>query len=283
MKIQKSYIDDGSALYLVPTPIGNYEDMTFRSVETLKNVDYIFCEDTRVTKVLLSHFNISTPLKNYHIFNEDIAYKEIIDLLKEGKNIALVSDAGLPCISDPGYLVAAHAIKEGIKVISLPGASASLTALIASGLPCEKFYFNGFLNSRQSQRIKELNNLKDKKETLIIYEAPHRIHETLKDMYEVLGDRRITIARELTKHYEEYTRTTLKALQGEDLNLKGEMVLIVEGANIDSNTLELNNLSIQDHFNHYISEGLDEKEALKKVAKDRGLAKSDVYKEIKVK
>ena len=283
MKIQKSYIDDGSALYLVPTPIGNYEDMTFRSVETLKNVDYIFCEDTRVTKVLLSHFNISTPLKNYHIFNEDIASDEIIDSLKSGHSIALVSDAGLPCISDPGYLVAAHAIKEGIKVISLPGASASLTALIASGLPCDKFYFNGFLNSRQSQRIKELNNLKDKKETLIIYEAPHRIHETLKDMYEVLGDRRITIARELTKHYEEYTRTTLKELQGEDLNLKGEIVLIVEGANIDSNTLELNSLSIQYHFNHYINEGLDEKEALKKVAKDRGLAKSDIYKEIKVK
>ena len=283
MKIQKSYIDDGSVLYLVPTPIGNYEDMTFRSVETLKNVDYIFCEDTRVTKVLLSHFNISTPLKNYHIFNEDVVSEEIIDLLKNGHSIAIVSDAGLPCISDPGYLVAAQAIKEGIKVISLPGASASLTALIASGLPCEKFYFNGFLNSRQSQRIKELNSLKDKKETLIIYEAPHRIHETLKDMYDVLEDRRITIARELTKHYEEYTRTTLKALQGEELNLKGEIVLIVEGANIDSNTLELNNLSIQEHFNHYINEGLDEKEALKKVAKDRGLAKSDVYKEIKVK
>ena len=227
MKIQKSYIDDGSVLYLVPTPIGNFEDMTFRSVETLKNVDYIFCEDTRVTKVLLSHFNISTPLKNYHIFNEDVVSNEIIDLLKSGHNIALVSDAGLPCISDPGYLVTAHAIKEGIKVISLPGASASLTALIASGLSCEKFYFNGFLNSRQSQRIKELNNLKDKKETLIIYEAPHRIHETLKDMYEVLGDRRITIARELTKRYEEHTRTTLKELQGEELNLKGEIVLIM--------------------------------------------------------
>ena len=248
MKIQKSYIDDGSVLYLVPTPIGNYEDMTFRSVETLQNVDYIFCEDTRVTKVLLSHFNITTPLKNYHIFNEDIAYKEIIDLLKEGKNIALVSDAGLPCISDPGYYVASIAIEEGFKVIALPGASASLTALIASGLPCDKFYFNGFLNSRQSQRIKDLNSIKDKKETLIIYEAPHRIAETLKDMYSVLGDRKIVIARELTKHYEEYTRTTLSALQDVDLNLKGEMVLIVEGASLDSCTLELNSLSIIDHF-----------------------------------
>ena len=283
MKIQKSYIDDGSVLYLVPTPIGNYEDMTFRSVETLKNVDYIFCEDTRVTKVLLSHFNISTPLKNYHVFNEDVASDDIINLLKEGHSIALVSDAGLPCISDPGYLVASVAIKEGIKVISLPGASASLTALIASGLPCDKFYFNGFLNSRQNQRIKELNSLKDKKETLIIYEAPHRIHETLKDMYDVLGNRRIVIARELTKHYEEYTRGTLEEVQAEELNLKGEMVLIVEGASIESNVLELNSLSILDHFNHYINQGIDEKEALKKVAKDRNVSKSDIYKEIKVK
>lgn len=283
MKIQKSYIDDGSVLYLVPTPIGNYDDMTFRSVETLKNVDYIFCEDTRVTKVLLSHFNISTPLKNYHIFNEDVVSDEIINLLKEGHNIALVSDAGLPCISDPGYLVASLAIKEGFKVISLPGASASLTALIASGLPCDKFYFNGFLNSRQSQRIKDLNNIKDKKETLIIYEAPHRIHETLKDMYDVLGNRRIVIARELTKHFEEYTRGTLKELQNEELNLKGEMVLIVEGASIESDVLELNNLSVLDHFNHYINQGIDEKEALKKVAKDRNVSKSDIYKEIKVK
>lgn len=283
MKIQKSYIDDGSALYLVPTPIGNYEDMTFRSVETLKNVDYIFCEDTRVTKVLLSHFNILTPLKNYHIFNEDVVSDEIINLLKEGRNIALVSDAGLPCISDPGYLVASLAIKEGFKVISLPGASASLTALIASGLPCDKFYFNGFLNSRQSQRIKDLNNLKDKKETLIIYEAPHRIHETLKDMYDVLGNRRIVIARELTKRFEEYTRGTLEELQKEELNLKGEMVLIVEGASIESDVLELNNLSVLEHFNHYINQGIDEKEALKKVAKDRNVSKSDIYKEIKVK
>ena len=283
MKIQKSYIDDGSVLYLVPTPIGNYDDMTFRSVETLKNVDYIFCEDTRVTKVLLSHFNILTPLKNYHIFNEDVVSDEIINLLKEGHNIALVSDAGLPCISDPGYLVASLAIKEGFKVISLPGASASLTALIASGLPCDKFYFNGFLNSRQSQRIKDLNSLKDKKETLIIYEAPHRIHETLKDMFDVLGNRRIVIARELTKHYEEYTRGTLEELQNEELNLKGEMVLIVEGASIESDVLELNNLSVLDHFNHYINQGIDEKEALKKVAKDRNVSKSDIYKEIKVK
>lgn len=283
MKIQKSYIDNGSVLYLVATPIGNYDDMTYRSVETLKNVSYIFCEDTRVTKVLLSHFNISTPLMNYHIFNEDVVCDDILELLKEGHDIALVSDAGLPCISDPGYLVASKAVKEGYKVISLPGASASLTALIASGLPCDKFYFNGFLNSRSSQRIKQLESLKDKKETMIIYEAPHRIYETLQDMYNVLGNREIVIARELTKHYEEYTRGTLEEIINSELNLKGEMVLIVEGAKQDSISIELNSLTVAKHYEYYLSQGVDEKEALKKVAKDRGVSKSDIYKEIKVK
>ena len=283
MKIQKSYIDNGSVLYLVATPIGNYDDMTYRSVETLKNVSYIFCEDTRVTKVLLSHFNISTPLMNYHIFNEDVVCDDILELLKEGHDIALVSDAGLPCISDPGYLVASKAVKEGYKVISLPGASASLTALIASGLPCDKFYFNGFLNSRSSQRIKQLESLKDKKETMIIYEAPHRIYETLQDMYNVLGNREIVIARELTKHYEEYTRGTLEEIIYSELNLKGEMVLIVEGAKQDSISIELNSLTVVKHYEYYLSQGVDEKEALKKVAKDRGVSKSDIYKEIKVK
>ena len=283
MKIQKSYIDDGSILYLIATPIGNYDDMTFRSVETLKNVDYIFCEDTRVAKVLLSHFNIVTPLMNYHIFNEDVVYKEIIDLLKEGKNIALVSDAGLPCISDPGYLVASNAIKEGFKVVSLPGASASLTALIASGLPCDKFYFNGFLNSRRGQRLKQLDALKDKKETMIIYEAPHRIKECLEDIYQVLGNRYICIARELTKHYEEYTRGYIEDILKSDLMLKGEIVLILEGAKQESIALELNSLDIKDHYMYYIKQGIEEKEALKMVAKDLNISKSDVYKEIKVK
>ena len=147
MRIQKSNLDEMSTLFLVPTPIGNFEDMTYRSVETLKNVDIIYCEDTRVTKVLLSHFNISTPLKSYHIFNETERLEEILNNLKNGLNIALVSDAGLPCISDPGYLISKYVIENGYNVVSLPGASASLTALIASGLPNDKFFFNGFLNS----------------------------------------------------------------------------------------------------------------------------------------
>ena len=211
MRIQKSNLDSISTLYLVPTPIGNFDDMTFRSVETLKTVDIIYCEDTRVTKVLLSHFNINTPLKSYHIFNENERLEEIVNNLSNGLNIALVSDAGLPCISDPGFLISKYVIEQGYNVISLPGASASLTALIASGLPNDKFYFNGFLNSKQSQRIKQLEQLIDKKETLIIYEAPHRIIETLQDIYKVFGNRNIVIARELTKKYEEYIFRTLGA------------------------------------------------------------------------
>lgn len=281
MLVQKSYLDISPTLYLIPTPIGNFDDMTFRSVEVLKSVDYIYCEDTRVTKVLLSHFNILTPLRNYHIFNEDVKCDEIISLLKEGYNIALVSDAGLPCISDPGFLVSSNAIKQGIKVVSLPGASASLTALIASGLPNDTFYFNGFLNSKRTQRIKELEILSTKKETLIIYEAPHRIIETLKDIYEVFGNRRIVIARELTKKYEEYIRGTLEEIINNITELKGEIVLIIEGSSIDKEVKALNEQTIQEHYNYYIKQGMIETEAMKRVAKDRNISKSIVYKEIK--
>lgn len=281
MLVQKSYLDISPTLYLVPTPIGNFDDMTFRSVDVLKNVDYIYCEDTRVTKILLSHFNILTPLRNYHIFNEDVKADEIINLLKEGKNIALVSDAGLPCISDPGFLVSREAIKQGFKVVSLPGASASLTALIASGLPNDSFYFNGFLNSKRSQRIKELESLANKKESLIIYEAPHRIIETLQDIYQVFGNRNIVIARELTKKYEEYIRGTLEEVINNITELKGEIVLIIEGCQVEREIENLNNKSILEHFEYYKLQGLSENEAMKKVAKDRNISKSIVYKEIK--
>ena len=248
MKIQKSYLDAGSALYLIATPIGNFDDMTFRSIEVLKNVDYIYCEDTRITKVLLSHFDIKTPLRNYHIFNEKLVCDDIIELLKNGCNIALVSDAGLPCISDPGYLVASIAIEEDIKVVSLPGASASLTCLIASGLPCEKFYFNGFLN-----------------------------------IYEVLGNRKIVLGRELTKKFEEYIRGNVLDLINEGFTVKGEMVLILEGCSQESEIISLNSLTVKEHFEVYIKKGLSEKDAIKQVASDRNVAKNEVYKEIKVK
>lgn len=281
MRIQKSNFDNISTLYLVPTPIGNFDDMTFRSVETLKNVDMIYCEDTRVTKVLLSHFHITTPLKNYHIFNEEVKADEILNLLYEGKNIALVSDAGLPCISDPGFLISKLALEKGYNVVSLPGASASLTALIASGLPNDKFYFNGFLNSKQSQRIKQLELLKDKEETMIIYEAPHRIIETLKDIYNVFGNRNVVVARELTKKFEEYTRGTLEEIINTITELKGEIVVIVEGSKVKSEVLNLNSLTIREHFDYYKAKGNSDNDAMKMVAKDRGVSKSEVYKEIK--
>lgn len=282
MKIQKSYIDNVATLYLVPTPIGNYDDMTYRSVEVLKEVSYVFCEDTRITKVLFSHFNIKTPLLKYRLFNEEIESEQILSYLKQGLNIALVSDAGLPGISDPGFYVSRKAIDEGYNVVSLPGASASLTALIASGLPCDRFFFQGFLNSKQSQRIKQLEEIKNRKETIIIYEAPHRIKETLKDIYSIFGNRHIVIARELTKKYEEYIRFTLDEIDQLDFEIKGEIVLIIEATNIDSEIKELNNLTVLEHYNYYFDITKDEKEAIKKVAKDRSVSKSEIYKIIKV-
>lgn len=281
MRVQKSNLDSTSTLYLVPTPIGNFDDMTFRSVEVLKNVDIIYCEDTRVTKVLLSHFDINTPLKSYHIFNESERLEEIINNLSNGLNIALVSDAGLPCISDPGFLISKHVIENDYNVVSLPGASASLTALIASGLPNEKFYFNGFLSSKQSQRIKQLEQLIDREETIIIYEAPHRITETLQDMYNVLGNRNVVIARELTKKYEEYIRGSLEEIVENVKELKGEIVLIVEGCQEKIEVINLNKLTITEHFNHYKEKGLSDNDAMKSVAKDRNVSKNVIYKEIK--
>lgn len=281
MRIQKSNLDGMSTLFLVPTPIGNFDDMTYRSVETLKNVDIIYCEDTRVTKVLLTHFDITTPLKSYHIFNETERLEEILNNLKNGLNVALVSDAGLPCISDPGYLISKYVIENEYNVVSLPGASASLTALIASGLPNDKFFFNGFLNSKQSQRIKQLEKIVDRQETLIIYEAPHRIQETLQDIYKVFGNRNIVIARELTKKYEEYTRGSLEEILSEERELKGEIVLIVEGCKEQQEIINLNKLTIKEHFEYYQKKGLSDNDAIKSVAKDRNVSKNVIYKEIK--
>ena len=252
------------SLYLVPTPIGNIDDMTFRSVKVLNEVDLIFCEDTRNTKVLLAHYNITTPLKSYHIFNEEERVNEIIELLKAGNVIALVSDAGYPGISDPGYLVCKKAIENGFNVSTLPGATASLTALVTSGIPCDKFYFHGFLSHTKSQKIKELEELIDYDKTMIFYESPHRIKETIYAMKEVYKNRNVCIARELTKKYEEYIRFNLKDCDNINLELKGEMVIICEGAKIKSIALELNSLSVLEHYEHYLKETNDSKEAMKK-------------------
>ena len=281
MKIQKSYDNNGPALYLVPTPIGNFQDMTYRAVEVLNTVDHIYCEDTRVTKVLLSHFNIKTPLSNYHIFNEEVQAEEIINLLDENKSIALVSDAGMPAISDPGFYVAKLAIERNHKVISLPGANAALTAIVASGIPCEKFFFNGFLSSKANKRVKQLQELVDVKDTIIFYEAPHRIIDTLYDMLEILGDRQVVIARELTKKYEEYIRGNLSDIVTNITSLKGEIVIIVKGSALSTVVENLLSLDITNHYQHYLDNGYEEKEAMKQVASDRNISKSEVYKVVK--
>lgn len=278
---QKSYINDLNTIYLVSTPIGNFSDMTYRAVEILNSVDKIYCEDTRVTKKLLSHFNISTKLSSYHIFNEDVQSVEIINELKLGLKIALVSDAGMPGISDPGYLVAKKAIDEGFNVVSIPGANAALTALVASGLSTNKFTFIGFLPSKSGQRIKELTFYKNSTETLIFYEAPHRITYTLNDMLEVLGNRNIVIARELTKKFEEYIRGNITSVLESIETLKGEMVIIVEGASKDVDSSEINLLSIDEHFSYYKELGLSDNEAIKQVSKDRNVHKNEIYQIIK--
>lgn len=283
MIIQKSSSQDNCTLYLVPTPIGNMSDMTNRSIEVLKLVDYIFAEDTRVTKIMLSHFNINTKLKSYHIFNEDEVSIEIIDLLKTGLNIAVVSDAGMPAISDPGYLIVSRALAEGINVISLPGANAALTALVASGIPSERFYFYGFLKHKASQKEKELISLVNFKDTIIFYESPHRINETISLMYKVFGNRSVVIARELTKKYEEYIRGNLEDIANANLDLKGEIVIVVSGASISSDALMLNELDVSEHYQFYIDQGMDSKDAMKLVAKDRDVAKSEIYKAINIK
>ena len=279
LKRQKSNTDTAK-LYLIGTPIGNFDDMTFRAIQTLKDVDLIYCEDTRITGKLLNHFDIHTPLRAYNVMTENDLTKGLIVEIKNGKNVAVVSDAGLPGISDPGYLACHQAIQEDIDVVVIPGVTASLTALCASGLPTKNFYFHGFLNSKQSLRKKELLTLVDKEETLIIYEAPHRIKETLLDMLEILGDRNITLSRELTKKYEEILRGKISEILEVVEELKGEMVLIIEGKKEDDVTNDLNSLSIKEHYNFYIEQGVNFKEALKLVAKDRKVAKSMIYQEI---
>lgn len=270
---------DNSTLYLIPTPIGNLEDMTFRAVRVLNEVDYIFAEDTRVTKVLLSHFNITKPqLNSYHIFNENIIVDNIIKLLQEGYNIAIVSDAGTPGISDPGYLVVKKAIENNINVISLPGATAITTALSASGLPTNSFSFFGFLDHKKSQKRSFLEQLIDRQETLIFYEAPHRLRETLIIMQEVFGDRNIVIARELTKKFEEYIRGSLSEILVNDIPEKGEMVILVSGADSSRLQNELLKLSIDEHLQYYLNQNMDKKSAMKLVSKDRNISKSEVYK-----
>ena len=271
--IQKSY-DGSPILYIVPTPIGNLEDITIRALNVLKEVDVIFAEDTRTTKQLLTNFNINKKLISSHLYNENQNEAKEIDYLKQGKNIAIVSDRGTPIISDPGYILVKNAIKNGYNVVCLPGPTAVIPALVMSGLSGGPFTFYGFLNSKESKRKKELETLKQSPYPIAFYEAPHRLKKTLNNIYEIFGNRKIAIVREISKRYEEVIRGTVENLLKTVENLKGEIVIVVEGNN-EIKTFE--NLSIKEHINLYIEDGLTPNEAIKKVAKERNVPKSEIY------
>lgn len=272
---QKSY-DNSPSLYLIPTPIGNMEDITIRSINTLKQVDVIFSEDTRETMKLLNYFNINKKLISCHKFNEDNAYLKVLQYLEDGKNVGLVTDRGTPAISDPGYVCAYNAIKNNYNVISLPGPTAFVPALITSGINPNQFLFYGFLNSKKSSKKKELEDLKKNKYTMIFYESPFRIRETLEIMQSIFGDRNISISREISKKYEEIYRGLISNVLKELLDPKGEFVIIVEGNKEEE---KYDEIDLIDHVKLLISEGVLEKDAIKKVAKLHNVEKNKVYME----
>ena len=269
-------INNGN-LYIVATPIGNLEDITIRAINTLKQVDLIAAEDTRHTLKLLNHLEISKPLISYHRHNEDVKTEVLIKELKNGKNIALVSDAGTPGICDPGEEVIKRCIDEDIKVIPIPGACAMINSLICSGIDTKEFTFLGFLPLNKKLRKEKLLEIENSNKTIIIYEAPHKLEKTLNDLKEILNNRKIVLAREITKIHEEFIRTDIDNLINIAQNLKGEIVLIIE-ANKKKKENELINLTIEEHYKHYESKGFDKKEIIKKIAKDRNVNKNEIYK-----
>jgi 16S rRNA (cytidine1402-2'-O)-methyltransferase len=270
-------------LYLCATPIGNLEDITFRVLRTLKEVDLIAAEDTRNSIKLLNHFEIKTQMTSYHEFNKYDKAKYLVDKMLEGKNIALITDAGTPGISDPGEELVKQCYESGIEVTSLPGAAACITALTLSGLSTRRFCFEAFLPSDKKEKALILNNLKNETRTIICYEAPHRLVKTLEELYQELGDRKITVCRELTKKYETVFLTTFsKALDYYKKNEpKGECVIVIEGKSFEEMEEESRNkwneMSIEEHMLHYMNQGIDKKAAMKLVAKDRGISKREVY------
>lgn len=272
-------------LYIVGTPIGNLGDMTIRAIETLKKVDVILAEDTRNTLKLLNHFNIQKHLVSYHRHNEDEKVNKMTEFLDDGKDLALVSDAGMPIISDPGHSLVKHLIENGYKIEVIPGVTALTTAIVKSGLDSTRFTFEGFLSINKKQRRLRLDELKDETRTMIFYEAPHKLLATLKDMHEYIGDRNICIARELTKLYEEFSYTTIKEaiIKLEENGIRGEIVLILQGrdeADIKSEKMSIiNEKNVAKLVEEYIKEGLDKKEAIKKVAKLKNVHKNEIYKE----
>lgn len=276
MKRQKTFQNNTPKLYLVATPIGNLEDITFRAINTLKMVDIIYCEDTRTSLKLLNHYDIKAPLHSYHLFNENEISNKIINNINEGKNVAIISDAGMPVISDPGWVAVNEAIKNDVEVVIVPGVSAGITALVGSGLNSYQYYFAGFFNSKKTKREKELEKLAKREETIVFYESPHRIEETLRIIDKLYQDRQIVIARELTKKHEEYLRGTAKEMLEVIDTIKGELVVLISG-NKEKEDKDLSTLSIEEHYQYYIDLGYDSKTALKEVAVDKNISKKDVY------
>ncbi|WP_073024072.1 16S rRNA (cytidine(1402)-2'-O)-methyltransferase [Lutispora thermophila] len=272
-----------SCLYLVATPIGNLEDITLRAIRILKEVDIIAAEDTRQTAKLLNHYDIKKPMISYHEHNKKAKGEEIIRLIMEGKSIALVSDAGMPCVSDPGEDLVRLCIERGIQVVPIPGPSASLTALAISGLSTSRFAFEGFLPVKGKERKERLNRLSKEERTIILYEAPHRLLTTLKDLKDHMGNPYISISREMTKKFEETLRTDLEGAIKEfsDRSIKGEFVLIIEGKGLGNMREEeevfWKDMSIKDHIIMHMEKGLSKKEAISLVAKERGISKKEVY------
>ena len=270
-------------LYLCATPIGNLGDITKRVLDTLESADLIAAEDTRNTLRLLNHFGIRKPLTSYHEYNKYDKAEVLIKHLRKGENIALVSDAGTPAISDPGEVLAKRCIEEGIRVTSLPGACALITALTMSGMSARRFCFEGFLPQDKKEHAYILDQLRKEERTIILYEAPHRLKETLKDLYGVLGDRKITLCRELTKIYEEALPMTLESAMAyyKEHDPRGEYVLVIQGA--DRKALEeerkksWEEMTLEEHMKVYEDQGLSRKDAMKKVASDRGVSRRDIY------
>jgi len=268
-------------LYLVATPIGNLEDITYRAVRTLREVDLIACEDTRHTRNLLDHYEIARPLISYHEHNEQTRADELVAKLLAGNNVALVSDAGMPLVSDPGYRLAAAAIRAGISVVPIPGPSALITALAAAGLPTDAFYFGGFLPAKSGQRAHALETLRDQSATLVFYEAPHRILETLSDVERILGPRPVVVARELTKMHEEFLRGTpaeIRAVLEARPSVKGEITLLIGKASLPAPETT----PIEEAVAAHIQSGMSRMDAIKEVARTRGPSKRDVYRQTQI-
>lgn len=270
-------------LYLCATPIGNLEDMTYRGVRILSEVDLIAAEDTRNSRIILQHYGIKTPMVSYHEFNKIQKAEDLIRMLQEGKNIALITDAGTPGISDPGEELVAMCYEHGIEVDAIPGAAACIAAVTTSGQPCRRFCFEAFLPKDKKERARVLAEIRQETRTIVLYESPHHLKATLEELQEVLGDRSVTICRELTKKFEEKRKTTLSEAVSyyQEQDPRGEYVLVLAGrskAQVQTEQQEQwKNTSLEEHMQFYLDRGMNKKEAMKSVAKDRGVSRRDVY------